>query len=256
MAVRQWDPEQYNRFAAEREQPFWDLASLLDPVPAPRVADLGCGDGRLTSALHHRIGARATTGVDLSEEMLAAAGPHAEPDVRFIRADIAAWTGPAVDVVMSNAALQWVPDHRAVLERWRQGLAAGGQLAVQLPANADHASHRIARELADEWLGPNAPPDPVAVNVLRPADYAELLDALGFVRQHVRLQIYVHRLRHSAEVVEWTKGTSLTRLRGALGPEGHARFVDEYRRRLIGVLGERAPYPFTFARILLWGRLP
>ena len=27
-----WDPVQYNRFAAEREQPFWDLAALVEPV--------------------------------------------------------------------------------------------------------------------------------------------------------------------------------------------------------------------------------
>ena len=52
-----WDPDQYNRFAAEREEPFWDLVRLIEPAESPRVADLGCGDGRLTTLLHAKLGA-------------------------------------------------------------------------------------------------------------------------------------------------------------------------------------------------------
>lgn len=66
-----WDPSQYNRFAAEREQPFWDLASLLQPTDEPpNIVDLGCGDGRLTAVLHARLGARSTLGIDSSPSML------------------------------------------------------------------------------------------------------------------------------------------------------------------------------------------
>ena len=57
-----WDPDKYNRFAAEREEPFWDLVRLLAPVESPSVADLGCGDGRLTAMLHTRLGAADTVG--------------------------------------------------------------------------------------------------------------------------------------------------------------------------------------------------
>ncbi|MGB7053676.1 MAG: hypothetical protein WBG41_19095, partial [Acidimicrobiales bacterium] len=60
----QWDPAQYNRFSSQREQPFWDLAALLEPVPAPTLVDLGSGDGRLTAALHRQLGARRSVGVD------------------------------------------------------------------------------------------------------------------------------------------------------------------------------------------------
>ena len=41
-----WNPEQYARFRAERSQPFYDLAALVQPHPGMRVLDLGCGDGR------------------------------------------------------------------------------------------------------------------------------------------------------------------------------------------------------------------
>jgi trans-aconitate 2-methyltransferase len=251
-----WDPQQYNRFAEERERPFWDLRALLEPVASPRVVDLGCGDGRLTAALHRDLGAASTVGVDLSEAMLAATAAHAGPGIGFVAADIAAWSGPAVDVVFSNAALQWVPDHPAVLARWRAALAAGGQLAVQVPANADHPSHAVLRELAAERLGASAPPDPVAANVLRPEDYAVLLDRLGFARQHVRLQVYAHRLGSTGDVVEWLRGTSLNRFKPVLDPEAYAELVDEYRRRLLTALGESRPYLYPFKRILLWGRLP
>ena len=251
-----WDPAQYNRFAAEREQPFWDLCSLLEPVPSPEVVDLGCGDGRLTAALHRRLGAATTTGVDSSPAMLAAAAPHADDGVRFVAGDIASWQGRDLDIVFSNAALQLVPDHPAVLERWRDALAPAGQLAVQMPTNADHPSHRVARELAAELLGDRAPADPVERNVRPPEEYAGVLNELGFIRQHVRLQVYGHVLDSPADVVEWVKGTSLTRLKPALGAEDYERFLEEYRRRLAAALGDRRPYFYAFKRVLLWGRLP
>lgn len=250
-----WNPTQYNAFAAEREQPFWDLASLLAPLDAPDVVDLGCGDGRLTAALHERVHARATVGVDSSLAMLQAAAAHATADVTFAAGDIADWQGVGHDLVFSNAALHWVGEHRAVLRRWRDALTGGGQLAVQVPANCDHASHRVSAQLGREWLGEDAPADPVADNVLAPEAYAELLEELGFAHQHVRLRVYVHHLRSSSEVVEWVKGTSLTRFKRVMGAKDHERFVEEYRRRLLAELGERSPYLYTFKRILMWGRL-
>lgn len=249
-----WDPAQYNRFAAEREQPFWDLAGLLEPVESPVVVDLGCGDGRLTAVLHRRLGARHTVGVDSSPSMLEQAAAHAGHGVSFEAGDLATWRGRGVDVVFANASLQWVPDHAAVLARWRDALGHHGQLAVQVPANADHPSHQVSSELGVEWLGADAPPDPVADNVLAPAAYAELLDALGFARQHVRLQVYGHHLASSADVVEWVKGTSLTRFRSRLEGDEFDRFVREYRRRLLAVIGEHSPYFYPFKRILLWAR--
>ena len=86
--------------------------------------------------------------------------------------------------------------------------------------------------------------------------YAALLDGLGFTRQHVRLQVYPHRLASAAEVVEWMKGTSLTRFRRVLDPSDYESLVEEYRRRLVLALPAGRPYLYAFKRILLWGRLP
>ena len=247
-----WDPRQYGRFAAERDLPFFDLLGLVRPVAQPSVVDLGCGDGRLTAAAHAQLGARATIGIDSSPSMLADA-PTGD-GVTFQVGDIGTWTAAGEhQVVMANSSLHWVPDHAAVLGRWRAAVAAGGQLAVQLPANADHASHTILAGIVDE-VGLEVDPDPVAANVLRPEQYAEILDDLGAVEQHVRLQVYAHHLPSTGDVVEWVKGTTLTRVRRAADDETYERFLARYRERLLATVGDRRPYPYLFKRILLWGQ--
>jgi len=250
-----WNPTQYDRFAAERRQPFEELLRLVQPVPGGRVVDLGCGTGELTADLHRHTGAASTLGIDTSAAMLAKA-----PDVdgvTFELGDLTTWwAAKPFDVVFANAALQWVPDHEILLAHLAKQLAPGGQLAIQVPSNADHASHLVSAALAAELLGDDAPPDPVAVNVRPPARYAELLHDLGFAEQHVRLQVFGHVLDDTAAVVEWTKGTSLTRFQSAMSAEAFDRFVDEYRRRLVAELGDHRPYFYAFKRIIFWARLP
>jgi len=250
-----WEPDQYHRFRQQRSAPFFDLLDLLRAVPGGRVADLGCGTGELTVALHQRVGASETIGVDRSVSMLAAA--PSEPGVSFVGRDMrdVGDLGP-FDIVASNAALQWVPDHAEVLALWSGLLRAGGQLAVQVPANADHPSHQVAAEVAREPEFADAfpsgpPPDPV-LSVLRPEQYASVLDRLGYAEQHVRLQVYGHRLASSAEVVEWVRGTSLVRFREQLAAPVFDRLVERYRVRLLEVIGEQSPYFYPFKRILLW----
>jgi trans-aconitate 2-methyltransferase len=254
-----WDPGQYERFAAERAQPFFDLLALVRPVPGGDVVDLGCGTGELTSVLHHRVEAARTLGIDSSPAMLERAAAVATPELRFEAGDIGRFDAEhAFDLVFANASLQWVPDHEALLTRLHHALRPGGQLAVQVPANADHASHTVAAEVAAETpfrqAMHDAPPPDVVRGVLRPEEYAELLDRHGFVEQHVRLQVYGHHLSSTDDVVEWTKGTALVRFRRLLPPEMFEEFVDAYRRRLRQVLGAHSPYFYAFKRILFWGR--
>ena len=254
----QWDPDQYERFRAERARPFWDLVTLLQPCPGGRVVDLGCGTGELTKELHRVLGASETVGIDSSAAMLERAMPLAGAGLRFEEGDIATWEPAPYDVVFSNAALHWVPDHRSLLARLTRALPVRSQLAVQVPANTDHPSHTVSMEIAGEApfvdvFAGDPTPDP-ATRVLAPEEYADLLDQLAFGEQHVRLQVYVHHLPSSADVVEWVKGTHLTYFRTRLDDELYELFVERYRRRLLGVIGEREPYLYTFKRILFWGR--
>ena len=253
-----WNPTQYERFRAEREQPFYDLVALITRRPAGRVVDLGCGTGTLTAVLHRELTATETIGIDSSEAMLERARSLDVDGLTFAPGDISEWR-PAelVDVVFSNAALQWLGDHLALFARLTAMLVPGGELAVQVPANFDHASHRLAAEIAREepFLGAMGGWTRT-FPVLPPEEYATLLHQLGFAEQSVRLQVYAHVLESSDAVVEWVRGTLLTDYESRMPAAMYQDFVARYRERLRAAVGEQRPYFYPFKRILLWGRLP
>lgn len=252
-----WNPRQYEKFRAERAAPFEDLLALVEPVPAPRIVDLGCGTGELTRLAHERLGARETLGVDSSPAMLERAAAEAGGGLSFALGDLGAFEGRGFDAVLSNAAIHWVPDHEALLPRLAALLAPGGQLALQAPANDHHPSHAVAREVArlPELAGPlggfvrESP-------LLAPERYAALLHRLGFARQRVRLETYAHLLGSREDVVEWVRGTTLTDYERRLDPATWARFLDRYRERLRAALPDERPFLYTYRRLFLWGRRP
>lgn len=254
-----WDPQQYERFREQRQQPFFDLLGLVKrgAPGTQRVADLGCGTGELTRSLHRHLQARSTLGLDSSPSMLSRSAAFAEPGLRFEQQDIAQFA-PAepYDVIFSNAALQWLPDHRDLLARLTGALAADGQLAVQVPANYDHPSHRVAAEVAAESpfaeaLGAEAS---ARRSVLLPEQYADCLDRLNYREQIVQLRVYGHHLSGPEDVVEWVKGTLLNDYRLRMDAALFQRFLIRYRERLLPRLEERRPYFYPFKRILLWAR--
>jgi trans-aconitate 2-methyltransferase len=254
-----WDPGQYERFAAERRQPFDDLRELCMPVDRGRIVDLGCGTGELTAELHRALRAGETLGIDRSSSMLADASRWADgvPGLRFAPGEIETFEDLGVDLVFANASLHWVPDHPRLLGRLRATLAPGGQLAFQVPAAFSHPSHRIAAELAAEapFRGAGRALRS-GDSVLTPARYAEELFALGAVAQVVRLQVYGHLLASVESVLEWVRGSTLTPIRAALSEKAFDEFLDAYRERLLAELGQQRPYFYAFSRILCWARFP
>ena len=250
-----WSPDQYERFKRERTQPFLDLLSLVEPLDGMRVLDLGCGTGELTRHAHVQLRASETIGVDRAPGMLARSDAFAAAHLHFVQADLASFGAPnAYDLVLSNAALHWVPDHESLLARLATLLCAGGQLAIQVPFNFDQLSHVVAADVAAEqpfvealngWVKP--------VHVLSPERYATLLHELGFVRQHVRLQVYVHTLAGRDDVAEWVKGTTLTDYQTRLSERDFESFLERVRARLREELPDTRPFPFVFKRILMWG---
>ncbi len=250
-----WNPDRYGKFRDERAAPFHDLLALVERGNAPRVVDLGCGTGELTRLAHETLAARETVGVDSSAAMLEKAAAQAVDGLSFRQGDIGAFDAPGFDVILSNAALHWVPDHGALLSRLAGLLAPGGQLAIQVPANDAHPSHAVARAVAREpaFAGPlggfvrESP-------VLDPETYAAALFRLGFSAQRVRLEVYAHRLTAREDVVEWVRGTTLTDYEKRLDPPTWARFLDRYRESLMAVLPDERPFLYTYRRLFLWGR--
>ena len=242
-----WNPNQYERFKSERRQPFDDLLSLVEKRPRMRVVDLGCGTGELTRDLHNHLGAEETIGIDNSETMLLKSNAFGGEMLRFEQGEIEAFVADRpFDLIFSNAALHWVNDHPTLFRRLAGFLAPHGQLAIQMPANETHASHRVAAEVASDFgIAPRQSP------ILAPEDYASLLHSLGASRQHVRLQIYGHVLPESGDVVEWVKGTLLTDYERQLDNARFADFVTRYRDRLLQTIGHHSPYFYTYRRVLI-----
>src|SRR5258707_10500899 len=150
-----WSPNQYERFKGERAQPFHDLLALVEPRPGMRVVDLGCGTGELTRLMHEQLEAAETLGVDSSAEMLAKAAAFAGTSLHFEQTPVEGFGGhEPFDLLFSNAALHWVEDHPALFARLTTMIAAGGQLAVQMPFNHDHVSQRVAAQLAPLFGSP------------------------------------------------------------------------------------------------------
>jgi trans-aconitate 2-methyltransferase len=266
-AAPRWDPAQYLRHAGHRARPFADLLARVPDLPGepPRVADLGCGPGNVTTLLADRWPTALITGYDNSPEMLDRAhAAHEGPTpgggrLDFAPADARTWTpGEPHDLIVSNATLQWVPGHVDRFADWVAALKPGGVLAFQVPGNFDAPSHRLMRELAESprWRDRLAGTLRHTDAVLTPADYHERLTNLGCAAD-VWETTYLHLLEGEDPVLDWVKGTGLRPVLTALADEPEARddFLAAYRSAL------RAAYPagphgtpFPFRRVFAVAR--
>jgi trans-aconitate 2-methyltransferase len=251
-----WDPNLYARYADERGRPFIELAGRVRAEKPRRVVDLGCGPGNLTALLAARWPDAIVEGVDSSAEMITAANRVATGNLTFRIDDIAGWHVPAdADVVVSNAALQWVPGHRDLVRRWAAELPTDGWLGFQVPSNFHAPSHALMRALAESprW-------EPLVGHVLRHHDSVASLDVYATLLLEAGLSAdvwetnYVHVLPGEDPVLEWVRGTGLRPILAALSPADAAEFEAEYRAEL------RIAYPaheygtlFPFQRIFAVG---
>jgi trans-aconitate 2-methyltransferase len=250
-----WDTTQYLRFGGERSRPFFDLLSRVGADKPGFVVDMGCGPGNLTAALAERWPSATVVGVDSSSEMIEAAQarvkPADAPGLSFMRDDVRHWKPQALpDVIVCNAVLQWVPEHRELLADWAGWLADGGWLAVQVPGNFEQPSHTLLRELAGS---PRWRPLLRDVNLTRqsadPADYAELLVEAG-CETDAWESTYLHILHGADPVLEWIKGTGLRPVLAVLDAEQAADFLAEY-----GELLRVAYPPRPFGTVLPFRRI-
>lgn len=229
-----WSPELYRRFEAERSRPAADLVARIATEGVVNAVDLGCGPGNSTELLVNAFPQARVLGLDLSEEMLAAARARL-PTVEFRREDIAAWAPrEAVDVILANAALQWVPDHAGLLPALLSRLAPGGTLAIQMPDNLDEPTHRLMRELAADGPWRERLADAAAERAERhdAAWYYGLLGGAGAQSIDIWRTTYHHPLAGADAVVDWLRGTGLRPFLARLAPEETAEFLDRYRHAI------------------------
>jgi len=245
-----WDPDRYLQFAAERGRPFADLLARVGATDPRTVVDLGCGPGNLTATLADRWPGARVVGVDGSARMIAAAQARGDDRMDFEVGDVRTWTPEReVDVLVTNATLQWVPDHLQLLGSWLRGLAPGGWLALQVPGNFGAASHRAMAELsatqpyADALASRSASTE--RLSSPEPGEYLDALveagtDLPGGVQVDVWETTYSHLLPGSDPVLAWVSGTGarpVVQALEAVDPVLAQRWLADLAGRL------RAAYP-------------
>ncbi len=206
-----WNAGQYLKFADERTLPCRDLASRIAVANPRRIIDLGCGPGNSTAEVAGRWPRAEITGLDGSPQMIEVARQQ-QPEGRWVLEDIAAWaesSGDRFDIVYSNAALQWLPDHGALFPRLFTHVAQGGAFAMQVPANMDAPANRLMRELAASpaWRERFAGEVP-EWHVHDPGFYYDVLSPYA-ERLDIWHTEYIHLMPAADSIVEWYKGSGL-----------------------------------------------
>ncbi|HEX6228694.1 MAG TPA: methyltransferase domain-containing protein [Solirubrobacterales bacterium] len=128
-------------------------AELAGIGPGATVLDLACGSGANFAALEARIGDRGRLiGFDYSPGMLASAealkARHGWDNIELVQGDAEKMELPAasLDAAVCTLALSTMRDHRAAIERVRDGLRPGGRFAV-LDAKELEGAARILNPL-------------------------------------------------------------------------------------------------------------
>jgi trans-aconitate 2-methyltransferase len=242
-----WDANLYLQFANERSQPAVDLIARINLAHPARIIDLGSGPGNSTALLRARWPAADITGLDNSPEMIAAA-VKAYPAEKWVLADAATWAADSpFDLVFSNAALQWLPEHARLFPHLMAQVAPGGVLAVQMPAHYDSPFHQVLLEVSNaaEWRHLMASARTALTKEL-PSLYYNVLQPLA---SHLDIWVteYYHILESPRSIVEWFRGTGMRPFLEALAsPEQKQQFE---QRVLEGCT--RAYPPQNDGRVLL-----
>jgi trans-aconitate 2-methyltransferase len=240
-----WDPDRYLTYADERGRPFVELVARVAADAPETVVDLGCGPGNLTTLLRERWPAAAIRGLDSSPEMIEKAR-ILEPSVDFEVADLRTWATEAhpVDVLVSNATLQWVPGHLDLLSDLVARVLPGGWLAFQVPGNFGEPSHTIRTELAAEAPYAEHTRDVAVPSSHDSAVYLDRLTGLGCTVDAWETT-YLHVLTGPDPVFTWVSGTGARPTLQALPDDLRGEFEAEFRSRL------RTAYPERDSRVVL-----
>lgn len=233
--VADWDPDNYLRFEDHRTRPAAELAAHVRVATPETVIDLGCGPGNSTQILRQRWPAAHVLGLDSSPGMISAAREN-YPDQEWEIGDIGQWSSdPPFDVVFSNAALQWLPDHSCLLPRLFRQVSSGGALAFQVPSRTYSQVQLLIDEIADDaaWAS-RMQAARSALTIEDPDVYYDLLAPVARVVDTWET-IYYQVMDSPTAIVEWISSTGLRPYLDALDSEQERQ---HFTSRLLGRVKE------------------
>jgi len=257
-----WDPAKYTEFSDYRGRPYKDLLGQLVDVEPMNIVDLGCGPGNMTRLIAQRWPEAQVTGLDSSQEMIAkATATEHEANLNFALADAKQWQPEEnLDLLFSNAMLQWLPNHRGLLAGWLMKMKIGSYVAIQVPGNFGSPSHALMREVAEssKWAGKLGGILRDGNVVGEPEDYQRLLLDAGF-QANVWETTFQQPLLGEDPILDWVRGTAMLPVKNALSADEYEAFEGDYRS---AVSGHYPPFQtpdgttltnFPFRRIFMVG---
>lgn len=197
---------------------FGDLRTWQPEVE--RVGDAGdsgdsgdAGSARRASDAGNAGGASGTSGISDkdSDDTIASAA-----------------SGP--DLILSNAAFQWVPDHLSVITRLAGLLPKGGVLGFQVPGNFGAPAHVLLAELKQSarWRD-RIPQGTERPESLEPEAYLDTLERAG-LQPDVWETTYIYLVHGETGVTDFVRGSALRPVTTRLSPEDAAAFTADYQK--------------------------
>lgn len=229
-----WNSAQYLKFKKERTRPAIDLAVKIGLSAPKRVIDLGCGPGNSTAILKERFPNAELLGVDFSENMLVRAKTD-YPETEFMQVDLSSsdWKlDRKFDIAFSNACIQWIPNHKALLPRIMDILNTGGKMAVQIPINYEEPVHKIIGETAksDKWKNKIAQTG--IFNTLTVEEYYDILSEISSDFE-MWVTTYCHRMDSHDAIIEWYRSTGLKPYLEQLNDADKAEFTADVKSGIV-----------------------
>lgn len=246
-----WNPDVYNKFKEIRYKPFYDLLSHVDALSGNAVLDLGCGTGELTGFLADKFPGAQVLGIDSSAEMLSKA--VARPGLSFAQRPIEAQLGTADrwDLIVANASLQWIADHARLFPKIISRLAPGGQLAVQMPNQAENILNQLLNDLVQEPDYYDLLHDTIHHSpVLSLDEYTQLLYANGAKEVLVYQQVYPMIADSVETLYDFISGSALIPYMSSLPESQHEDFIRRFKTK-IAYRFPVAPMVYPFKRIFM-----
>ncbi len=237
-----WDAARYQ----DKHSFVWrygaNLIELLNPQPADRILDIGCGTGQLTAEIA-RSGAQVT-GLDSSAAMLAGARKNF-PEISFVLGDAAGFDFPEpFDAVFSNAALHWVKNADGAAASIARALRPGGRFIAEFGGKGNIASVQSALRavlgpIADEqspWYYPSI------------AAYSAVLERHGLEVHNASLFDRPTELQGENGMDEWLRMFLPTYL-GRYSPERAGEIVHQLVEHLRPILYRDGVWTVDYRRL-------
>lgn len=121
--------EAYKRASSHQQEWGEKLIAELDLNGNEAILDLGCGDGITTEKLAHCVPEGRVVGIDASHGMIESAKQREKDNLLFCVLNINDMDYRSTfDLIISNATLHWVKDHRRLLGNCHRALKLNGMV--------------------------------------------------------------------------------------------------------------------------------